>query len=336
MKKAPLLLLSCLLAFAVPAGERADTILKLLNTRTSSSPRAYALAAAEVAADARRGSLLPQFVVAVLSETSDWPASERLAPEVRTRYLENSAPRIKEMAEAGGNAFAWYLLYLKDRDETALQKAVTGGNVQALNLAGTSRLMAVLGSSSDDDLEAEGVKRTCFGYFRQAADMGDANGLNNLGLCHQNGYGCPKDEAAAFACFSKAAQQGHAEAVNNLGRFHREGICVKKDYVAALRCFRLSAGQGNVSGQLNYSLALIRGEGIEADPEKGLSQLESMASRGVEEAMDCLSECYARGVGKVEPDAKKSLYWMFRARAARGDANAAKWLKENDESTHDR
>ena len=336
MKRFALLFLASLLAVAA-VGEAgcADSILRLLNTRASSGPRAYAAAAAVVADEARRGEALPQFLVAVLSETPDWPAAERLTEAARKRYLAASAPRIKSLAD-GGQALAWYLLYLRDHDAAALQKAVDGGNVQALNTVGTLRLTEVL-ETTPDTLDQDGaVKRMCFGYFKRAADLGDANGLNNLGLCHQNGWGCAKDEAAAFACFSKAAQKGHAEAVNNLGRFHREGICVKKDLAAALRCFRLSAAQGNASGQLNYALALLRGEGIAADAARGLELLEGLAAAGQAEAMDCLAECYAKGVGGLTSDARKSLYWMFRARAARGDRHAAKWLKENDESTHDR
>lgn len=337
MKKSAFLLLSVLLAVAsFGATDRADSILKLLNTRSAASPKAYAAAASAVMEDARRGDILPQYVVAVLSESPDWPAEKRLAPDVREEYLKRSEAHIKALAEEGNKALAWYLVYLRTHEESALQNAVDGGNVQALNAAGTARLKAALGNDGLDADEAESIKRTCHGYFKRAAEAGDANGLNNLGICLQNGFGCGKDEAEAFSCFSKAAQKGHAEAVNNLGRFYREGVCVRRDLAIARRCFQVSAGQGNPSGQLNFALALLRGEGAAADPDRGIALLVNLADAGELEAVDCLFLCYSQGLGAVKPDATKSLYWMFRARAARGDRNAARWVKENDESTHDR
>ncbi len=334
MKRLFFLLPALLLTGAAFAAQgRTDAIERLLNSRASTSPRTYAKAVSAVAEAARKGDVLSQYVIAILCDTSDWPASARLNDKTQARYLAKTEPRLRKMAEKDGDAFAWYLLYLGTRDESYLKKAVEGGNVQALNAMGTKRLTAAL---ADPATTTSFIQETCFIYFKKAADLGDANGLNNLGLCYQNGWGCAVDLKTAFACFSKAAQQGHAEAINNLGCFHREGLYVKQDYVAALRCFKVSAGQGNTSGQLNYALAVLRGEGIRANPEKGIELLESLAGRGQLEAMDCLSAIYLRGVGGVEPSARKSTLWMLRARAARGDKPAAAWLKEYNENTYGR
>lgn len=321
-------------SFAFAAEPSAADLLRLLNSRSSGSPRLFASAAREVSGKAREGHLLHQFVMALLSEEKGLPDDIRPTPAEREAYLEKARSRIRALAEERNNPLAWYLLYLDSRDTALLDKAVAAGNIQALNAAGTARMMRAL---DDPDRESrEEMMRTCFGYFKQAADQDDANGLNNLGICHQNGYGCPKDEAAAFACFTRAAKQGHAEAINNLGRFHREGIVVEKDLAAALRCFRLSAGQGNYWGQVNYALALIRGEGAPADVARGIDLLESIAAGGNADAMDCLANCYAKGLGELQPDSWKAAVWTVRARAARGDKNAAEWLKENHEDTHDR
>lgn len=336
-----LLLCGLALLLAVAARGAADSveaIRHLLNSRTSGSPRAYVAAAVTAKAAAKAGQPAAQYVVAILSQSPDWPEAERLTPEERADYLARNRPLIKAMAETKDNCFAWYLLYLESGDETALEKAIAGGNPQALNAVGTRRLTALLEdpAAADEPEAAEDIKRVCFAYFKRAADQGDANGLNNLGLCYQNGFGCLKDEATALGCFSKAAQQGHSEAVNNMGRFYREGIGVKRDLAAALRCFRLSAGQGNVFGQLNYSLALMRGEGTEPDIDQGLRLLESLARHGTVEAVDCLAEIYAKGIGTMKPDAQKAAIWAVHMRAVRGDKNAAEWLKENDARTHDR
>lgn len=335
MKRLVLLILTCWTAAVAWADDpSAQPILKLLNSRVSGSPRQFAAAASEVAREARAGRPVQQYVLAVLADEEGFPPEARPTPAEREAFLKNARPRMEALAKTRDNALAWYLLYLEKRDPDLLDKAIAGGNVQALNAAGTTRLLQAI--SEPDEKIREEVMKTCFGWFRQAADQNDANAHNNLGLCYQNGYGCPKDEKTAFFWFSSAAKMGHSDAVNNLGRFHREGIVVPKDLVAALRCFKLGSDQGNVWAQINYALALIRGEGTPANAAFGIELLKSIAARGKPEAMDCLADCYDRGIGEVKADSWQSVLWTFRARAARGDANARKWLKENDETAHDR
>ena len=337
MKRPILFALTLMLSAASFGAADTDGAVRLLLARRSSvDARKYAAAVERVMEGARNGMLVPQFVAAVLSESSDWPASARLTPECRKAYLDRSRPYLQTVAERENNALAWYLLYLDSHDETCLEKAADGGNPHALNQLGTRRLTVVLQDPGADPEERREILRTSFSSFRRAADQGDANGLNNLGICLQNGWGCVRDEAKAFDCFSRAAQKGHTEAINNLGRFYREGVYVEQNLKRALRCFRMAAEQGDVSGKINYLLAMIRGEGMPADVPQGIRLLERMASRGQVEAMDCLSECYSTGLGTLEPNAAKSVLWMMRSRAAQGDANAAEWLKENHESTDDR
>lgn len=337
MKRPLLFALTLMLtAVALGASDAVDAVRQVLARRLSGNPRTYAAAVDRVMEGARNGMLVPQFVAAVLSESSEWPASARLTPERRKEYLERSRPHLQTVAERMNNAFAWYLLYLDSHDEACLEKAADGGNPHALNQLATRRLTLVLQDPEADPDQRRETMRACFTSFRRAADQDDANGLNNLGICLQNGWGCDRDEAKAFDCFSRASRKGHTEAINNLGRFYREGVYVERDLARALRCFRMAAEQGDVSGRINYALAIIRGEGMEPDAPKGIRLLESMASRGQVEAMDCLSECYSKGIGKLEADAMKSVLWMMRSRAAQGDANAAEWLKENHESTDGR
>ena len=47
--------------------------------------------------------------------------------------------------------------------------------------------------------------------------------------------------------------------------------------------------------------------------------------------MDNLAACYERGDG-VAKDMMRSTVWKVRARAARGDRNAAAWLAQNGHS----
>lgn len=301
------------------AGESESTaaLLHLLNARGSGSPRRYAEAMAVVAQDAARGGVVQRFLQAVLSDAADTPRFARLPEDTRRSYLESARPRILEMAEKRRNPLAWYLLALQSNDEQALRRAAELGNVQALNSLGLRLL--------------ESRPRDAFECFCRAADVRDANGLYNLGVCLLNGIGCKRDEVAAFERFKYAADQDQPEAMNNLGIFFREGVVVPKDAVEATKFFRRSAESGCITGQLNFSIALLRGEGIAANEPLAVRMLMAIAKRGNAEAMDALAHCCEKGLGGMPCDVNEALRWTFRAKAARGDRHAAEWLQATGE-----
>lgn len=298
-------------------GDSTAALLHLLNARGSGSPRRYAEAMAVVARDAARGGVVQRFVQASLADASDTPRFARLPEEKRRQYLEQTRPRILEMAEQRGNPLAWYLLALEGDDEKMLRRAAALGNVQALNSLGLRLL--------------ESRPKEAFECFSRAAAVRDANGLYNLGVCLQNGIGCERDAVAAFERFKHAADLEQPEAMNNLGIFYREGIVMPKDAVEAAKCFRRSAEHGCVTGQLNFSVALLRGEGVPANEPLAVRMLTAIAKRGSAEAMDAMAHCCEQGLGGLPRDDSAALRWTFRAKAARGDRRAAEWLKATGE-----
>jgi hypothetical protein len=353
------------LALASVAEESStEAIVRLLNSRAAGNPKDYAAAAEIVAADAEAGRPLQQFVFAVVASDADIPASIRLTPEKRKEYLNKSRGKIRALAESKGNALAWYLLSLEKNDMKYLKLAAEGDNVQALNAWGTITLTEAMQSGNSDTNEVEKAMVKSFGCFKKAADMGDANGLYNLGMCYLRGYGCQSDQALAYKCFRKSADAGHPEAINNIGGFYRDGIVVEKNLDSAAKCFEQSAELGNDYGLLNYALALQRGEGVDKDPAKAVGYFKDAAMRGNAEAMnaygmcfytgngvgkdpavavrwfrasaargfppamDNLSSCYDLGLG-VRKDPKEATVWKVRGMAARGDRNAASWLEQN-------
>jgi len=355
---------SALALVAFSAENSSSAIVRLLNSRAAGSPKDYVAAAEIVAADAEAGRPLQQYVIAVVASDSDLPAKLRLSKEKRKEYLDKSRDKIRLLAEEKGNALAWYLLSLEKNDLKYLKRAAEGDNVQALNAWGTISLNEAMSGSMSDTNEVEKAMVKCFGYFKKAADMGDANGLYNLGMCYLNGYGCQNDQDLAFKCFRTSADAGHPEAINNIGGFYRDGIVVERNLESAAKCFERSANLGNDYGLLNFALALQRGEGVEKDSARavelfkeaamrgnaeamnsygmcfytgdGIGQddavavrwFKASAARGFPPAMDNLSACYDLGRG-VRKDAMEATVWKVRGMAARGDRNAAAWLQQN-------
>ncbi len=316
-------------AISVAAPSSSDAIITVLNSKTAGSDKHYNEALSVLASDAKSGKIVQQFLMALISREGNLPSNLSISEKLCNEYMEKSRPKIHEMARKRNNSLAWFLIFLETNEPAILEHAANLGNVQALNAYGMlkmSKAMEVLVSSPE---EANVMMKECFESFARAADMGDANALNSLGICYQNGYGTLKDDNAAFKSFSKAAEQAHPEAINNMGRFYREGVVVKKDLNQAFKCFERSSSLGNVWGTINKASALFIGEGCAPDSKKALSILNQAAKSGSADAMDFLSSCYQRGIGDVKPDSYLSMVWKIRAKASRGDKNALQWLRDS-------
>ena len=236
--------MTAIVASLLVAITSADAVVAILNTSNSVSARVYAEAKAKVAADAAKGRPLQQFVFGIFATD----------PVVSKKYLDESRPLIRIMAERYDNPMAWYLLSMESNDLRLLQKAADGGNVQALNALGTIVTTEAFASKSISTNQLAVILKKSFGYFNKAAAQRDPNAFINLGTCYQRGLGCHQDLVNAYMCFKSAAEMGHPE------------------------------------------------------------------------GMDYVSACYQLGHG-VEKDDDLSLLWRMRARAARGDGNAAEWLR---------
>lgn len=357
--------LACLLSVSAAAMSGSEAVRQLLNSRSSGSTLAYTQAAEQVARDAEKGYPLQKFLVAVFSKDPFAPSCLRLTSEKRNEYLAYSRPKIKALAENTNNPLAWYLLSLETNDRKLLRRAVDGENPQALNAWGTILIQETLSMPGLDTNGVFRVMEKSFDCFRKAAATGDSNGLYNLGMCYLHGYGCAPDPEKALSYFKAAEKLDHPEAINNIGGFYRDGIVVEKDDFLATRKFQRSADLGNAYGQLNYALALQRGEGVAKDEPRAAKMLlaaaesgsaEAMnaygdalmkglgveksetaavawfrrsAQRGFPPAMENLSFCYEGGIGGLPKDYREGTVWKMRARAARGDRNAAVWLAQN-------
>jgi len=362
-------LMGVLLAVAVAlaaagAGNPSGAVLRLLNSRSSGSARAYAEAAEEVAVEAREGKAVYAFVLALISREKDPPPAARLDEKTRQKYLDDNRGMLKRIAVERNNPMALYLLALDSGDTNLLHRAADVGNVQAQNAWGLLLFNLALGGPTTASNQVDRLLRDAHGYFKQAAGQGDANGLYNLGMCLWRGLGVARDDQAAFQCLRTAAEKGHSEAINNIGGFFRDGVIVDRDLELSTKWFEKSASYENPYGQFNFAMALRRGDGVKQDDKKAVELLEKSAAGGCIEAvnvlgvmlwkgqgvkkdakrafdlfsraaangyppaMENLSSCYEQGDG-VEKDERQSLAWKMRSRAARGDRASQQWLEQN-------
>src|SRR5262249_21414183 len=111
---------------------------------------------------------------------------------------------------------------------------------------------------TDGRRAARGERRTASGRARcmrrsvGAAQQGNTDAQNKLGLLYLQGQGVPVDFAQAAAWISTAAEQGEGNAQANLGALYLAGRGVPRDLVQAYKWYQLSQqnGQTDWSGEL--------------------------------------------------------------------------------------
>ena len=86
-------------------------------------------------------------------------------------------------------------------------------------------------------------------YFRIAADQGQADAQNFLGVMCENGFGLPVDIAEAARWYRKAAVQGVIKAQANLGRVLGPLSDNKETRIEALAWLMIAQSQGEVTAE---------------------------------------------------------------------------------------
>lgn len=84
---------------------------------------------------------------------------------------------------------------------------------------------------------------------RIAAEQGDADAQNRLGMAYIDGEGVEQDFTEAVKWFRLAAEQGYADAQEVLGTLYLNGNGVPCDRAEAVKWLRKAAGQGSESAK---------------------------------------------------------------------------------------
>jgi TPR repeat protein len=165
----------------------------------------------------------------------------------------------------------------------------------------------------------------------RAAEAGDAEAQNLLGVMHLNAMGLPQDPRQAATLFAAAAESGLKEGHYNLSNLLFNGLGAARDpdrarrhLLAAARaghrpalrslgflyhavgeegawparataCFRAAAESGDPLAKYLHGLRLLRGHGIAPDPAAAARWLRAAAAEGVQLAAYRLAGLPATG-----------------------------------------
>ena len=140
-------------------------------------------------------------------------------------------------------------------------------------------------------------------YFAKAASKGNAEGMYNLALLTDRGWGVKKDHRLAFKLLEQAAAQpaehpfmkglpniGVAQSEHALGLRYCEGVVVQRNPSVAAGWYQRASDHGSAEAANNLGLMYQSGIGVERDLDRAQQLLELSSRRGDPNAMLTLAE----------------------------------------------
>ena len=158
------------------------------------------------------------------------------------------------------------------------------------------------------------------GWYRKAADQGDAEARVRVGNMYRMGLGVQQDYAEALRVYRLAADQGNPNAQNALAYMYQQGFGVKQDYAEAARLLHLSANQGNAAAQFELGALYEKGLGVDQDSAEAGRLYRLSAAQGNPHGENALGVMYARGLGVKQDYAEAAR--LFRLAADQGNPTA--------------
>ena len=191
-----------------------------------------------------------------------------------------------------------------------------------------------------NDAENKNQHKEAFGYYKLAAEQGNAQAQFCIGRYYDIGRGVRRDyneavkwyrkaaeqdyvyafyELEVIECLRKPAEQGDVCAQFNTGIYYFEDG-VQQDYIEAVKWFMKAAEQGHISAQCNLGYCYAYGLGVEQDYTKAIKWYLEATEQGCAEAQNNLGVCYAKGQG-VGQDYTKVIK-LYKKAAEQGNRTA--------------
>ncbi|SDP69641.1 tetratricopeptide repeat protein [Selenomonas ruminantium] len=138
-------------------------------------------------------------------------------------------------------------------------------------------------------------------WYTKAAELGHDGAMTGLGRYYRE----QEDYNSAMDWFKKAAQKGNAEAKNLIGVMHYRGEGVKCEYKKAFSWFEKAAKAGDAWGMYNLAQCYENGYGVIKNWDKAVEWYEKSAEAGNEEAKNRLAENIVAS-NKTKSDLRKT------------------------------
>ncbi|XP_037656703.1 death ligand signal enhancer isoform X3 [Choloepus didactylus] len=188
----------------------------------------------------------------------------------------------------------------QDKSKTlSLEEAVT--SIQQLFQLSVSIAFNFLGNwvgpASGTENMKNGDYMAAFSYFQKAADRGYSKAQYNVGLCHEQGRGTPRNPSKAVLYYQLAASQGHSLAQ------YRYARCLLQDPASlwgpqrqrAVSLLKQAADSGLREAQAFLGVLFTKEPYL--DEQKAVKYLRLAADNGDSQSRYHLGICYEKGLG---------------------------------------
>jgi hypothetical protein len=151
--------------------------------------------------------------------------------------------------------------------------------------------------------------------YEQAASLGSAAAMNNLGALYERGDGVAQDHNAAQKWFEKAAAGGVTVAMTNIGLHYLRYTGSTADPVQARKWFERAAAAGEARAMLELGSMYEHGQGVAADSAEARQWYGKAGDAGMAVGYTNIGRLFLNGTG-VTADAAEARKWFERAAAA--------------------
>ena len=237
------------------------------------------------------------------------PAGETEQPQQETEETDEATPESAEETARTLVEQGWALAY-PDSGEPDYAAARTLFE-QAAEL-GNADALNELGLLYNDGKGVAQDYVKAREYYEQASALGSQHAMYNLAWMYENGQGVEADGKKAAELYEQAADLGSVDAMYNLGELYHDGFGVEQDYTAAVLWFRKAADLGADNAMFALGVMFKNGEGVTQDYAKAHEYYERAAECGNYMAMNNLGVLYENGQG-VEYDRDTALYWYEKS-----------------------
>ncbi|MBQ3618802.1 MAG: sel1 repeat family protein [Bacteroidales bacterium] len=145
--------------------------------------------------------------------------------------------------------------------------------------------------------------------FKESANLGNAYGQYNLGICYYTGIGVAINYSTAAEWLLKSAKQGFVWAQYKLGKIYVNGNGVQKSKTESLYWYQKASNQGFALAQ--YQIGRYYDD-VEENYAKAVEWYKKAAVGGSVWAQIQLGDHYADGTG-VPKSYKNAEYWYTKA-----------------------
>lgn len=189
------------------------------------------------------------------------------------------------------------------------EKALMKGKIDE-----TVKLTIRRGDFEEDEVSI--VRRSIPDAYLSAATAGDFRAQYELGYYYE--YGPARDLTQSLGWYRKAAEQGNAVAQVHAGRMYLHGWGTPKDEKEAASWFLKAANQGEAVGERELAYCYRYGLGVDHDDQQAFNWYYSAAQQDDSTAEEYLAFLYDEGRGVARND-REAFNWYYRA-AEHGNA----------------